>query len=458
MTSEWLFDRLQEFEQTPALIWLGASYTYGHLLEACRNWQQLLQEKEIRPGEVVALCGDFSKGTVALFLALLANQNTIVPQMAEGLAERQSALETACVSAIFEFDQADGWHLSRRTPAGSHPLLQKLSQQGEAGLILFSSGSTGDPKAALHSLPRMLNKFSQKRFSGYRTLTFLRLEHIGGINVFLSALCNGGTLIPIRERSAEATCRAIAEHQVALLPTTPTFLNMLLISRAYERYDLSSLKIITHGSEPMPPATIRALQTALPHVHLKQAYGLTELGVLSTHSHKNDSQWLKIGGEQVEMKVVDDTLWIRTDFAMQGYLNFPSPFDDEGWFNTGDTVVVQDGYMRILGRASEIINVGGEKVFPAEVEDVILQMENIREVAVHGMGNPVMGNLVVARVELIQPEDADDLEDRVRAYCRTRLASYKIPAVVQIAAGTVYGGRFKKMRGNSPLAAHSSQD
>ncbi|MEM7538554.1 MAG: long-chain fatty acid--CoA ligase [Chloroflexota bacterium] len=450
MNLDWFFNRLKEFESQPAIIWRGESHSYLQLLARIQRWQSILLAEGVQPGEVVALCGDFSFGTITLFLALMANRNSIVPQMSSAIAEREKNLEIAGVHAVFEFGEADEWVFSRRDAVGDHPLLQKLRQREEAGLVLFSSGSTGNPKAALHSLPKMLHKFSEKRLRGYRTLTFLMLDHIGGINVLLSALCNGGTVITIAERSAEAICQAVEQYQVELLPTTPTFMNMLLMARAEDRYDISSLKLLTHGSEPMPPATLNAFRERFPHVNLKQAYGLTELGVLSTRSDSNNSQWLKMGGGNVEMKVRDGTLWIRTDSAMQGYLNFPSPFDAEGWFNTGDAVEVKDGYMRILGRTSEIINVGGEKVFPAEIEDVIQQMDNIKAVVVKGKSNPIMGTMVIAQVELFHPEDRDDLEDQVRTHCRTHLAPYKIPAVVQIVSGTLHGQRFKKMRGTHP--------
>src|SRR6266478_1754084 len=102
--------------------------------------------------------------------------------------------------------------------------------------------------------------------------------------------------------------------------------------------------------------------------------------------------------------------WSTTSFgfgsksAMLGYLNWPSPFDAEGWFNTGDSVEVDGEWLRILGRKSEIINVGGEKVYPAEVESVLHELDNIRDVAVIGRANPISGQVVLARVVLGDPE------------------------------------------------------
>ena len=132
---------------------------------------------------------------------------------------------------------------------------------------------------------------------------------------------------------------------------------------------------------------------------------------------------------------------------MLGYLNASAPIDEDGWYNTGDVVEpMEDGYFRILGRESEIINVAGGKVFPAEIENVILKMNNIKDVTVQGHSNPVTGSVVVATVELEEPEDADHLERRVRDFCEQRLQPFMIPALVEISSRKLYGERFKKTR------------
>jgi acyl-CoA synthetase (AMP-forming)/AMP-acid ligase II len=188
------------------------------------------------------------------------------------------------------------------------------------------------------------------------------------------------------------------------------------------------------------------LHQALPKVTLKQTYGLSELGILQTKSKDSASLLVKVGGEGYETKVVDNILWIRARSAMLGYLNAPSPFDAEGWFNTGDLVEVEGEYLRILGRKSEIINVGGEKVYPAEVESVLLEMDNVRDAVVSGKLNPVTGNVVVAKLLLDRPEDPVQLRRRVREFCKGRLAPYKIPAFVELVDDRLHNDRFKKAR------------
>jgi acyl-CoA synthetase (AMP-forming)/AMP-acid ligase II len=269
---------------------------------------------------------------------------------------------------------------------------------------------------------------------------------MGGVNTLLSILCNGGTAVTVGERSTETVCRAVQDHRVDLLPATPTFLNMLLISEAHRRFDLTSIEFISYGTEPMPAATLTALREVFPGVKFRQLYGLTELGILPTRTHADDALKVRLGGEGCEVKVVDGILRIRTETAMLGYLNAPSPFDEEGWFNTGDAVVQEGDYLRVLGRESELINVGGEKVFPAEVENAILQVENVRDAVVWGKSNPITGSIVAARVRLRQPEPAADVERRIRAHCRAHLAHFKIPAVVEVVEEELHGERFKRIR------------
>ena len=220
----------------------------------------------------------------------------------------------------------------------------------------------------------------------------------------------------------------------------------MLLSEACGRHDLSSLTLITYGTEVMPPTTLRRLHDLLPQVTISQTYGLSELGILRSKSKGSDSLFVKIGGEGFETKIVDNTLWIRAKSAMLGYLNAPGPFDAEGWMNTGDEVEVDGEYIRFLGRRSEVINVGGEKVYPAEIEDVLMEMPNVRDVTVHGQRNPLTGQMVVARVQLTSPEPLIEFRNRVREFCRGRLAKYKIPAKIELVSGDQHSERFKRTR------------
>ena len=445
MMTDWLLARFAEAADAPAIVRHDEITTYRRLLERTAEFAAELEERGVARGSVVALESDYSPDACACLLALIGRQNVVVPLTSDTRADRDRLFDIARVRHAVRLLPGGAREHAQPASTGDHPLLARLARVPEAGLVLFTSGSTGEPKAALHSFPRLLEKYRVRRPSR-RTLTFLLLDHIGGINTLFHVLSNGGTIVTVPERSPDAICAAIARHRVQLLPTTPTFLNLLLLSEAVGRHDLSSLSQITYGTEPMPASTLERLHAVLPHVRLSQTYGLSELGILRARSSASDSLWVELGGEGVETQVRDGILWIRSSSAMLGYLNAPSPFDAEGWFNTQDEVETDGSAFRIRGRRSEIINVGGEKVYPAEVESVLLELSNVRDVAVRGLPNPITGQIVVARVNLAEPESLDSLRRRVREHCRARLSAFKIPARVEIAEEDQFSPRFKKTR------------
>lgn len=441
----WLFDRFMTEPAQNFMFWRDQPFSYGWLLGRVQHWRTRLEAAAIMPGAVVALEGDYSPEVVALLLALIERGAILVPLTASVEAHKEEFKQIAEAQVVISFDDGENGAISRREIAVTNDLTRSLIACGDPGLVLFSSGSTGKSKAALHNFMALLEKFKVRRHATV-TLTFLLLDHIGGINTLLYVLSNLGTVVAVQNRDPDHVCQSIARYRVEVLPTSPTFLNLLLISEAYRRYDLSSLTRVTYGTEPMPERTLQRIHEILPSVELLQTYGLSEIGIMRSKSRSSDSLWVKVGGEDFESQIKDGILWIRARSAMLGYLNAPSPFDAEGWFNTGDAVEVDGDYIKILGRKSELINVGGSKVYPAEVESVLLQLPNVRDVAVVGEPNPITGQVVAARFNLFEAEDAAQFRKRMRTFCQDRLAAYKIPAKVQIVESEQYSQRFKKMR------------
>ena len=450
----WFFRRLSEFGHREAIVYRDKALTYAQLGARIEEWHGILDNKGLPGGSVVALRGDYSPGICALFLAVALRRGVVV-----GLPlheDTQRHLEAVHAEGFFDFATSDDWSHTALSPGPPPSILKRLRDRAAAGLVVFTSGTTGHGKAALFDFDVLIDRYRTAR-SALRTLVFLLLDHLGGIHTMLHTLAHGGTLVIGEERRVEDVARAIERHRVELLPTTPTFLRMLLMSRVQERYDLASLRLITYGTEPMPSSTLQALRHAFAGVGLKQTYGLTELGVLPTRSRASDSLWLELGGIGCDVRVVDGVLWIRSDTAMLGYLNAPSPFDEDGWYNTHDAVEVDGPYVRILGRTNESINVGGQKVYPSEVESTLLELDNVCDATVRGEANPVTGQVVVARVTLAQAEDQESLERRVRRFCRSRLAAYKVPVAVEIVEGDHHSQRFKKVReGATGIAGRGS--
>jgi long-chain acyl-CoA synthetase len=445
MIAPWFFERLLKWGDDTALVWKNLETSYAKLLQLSEHWSAEFEARKVAPGDVVALEGSFSPNACAALVALVRLGAISVPLTPLMRSQREKFLDIAEARLTVEFDEADDatFHVHERVV--SNPLTLKLIQRGNPGLVIFSSGSTGAPKAILHDFAAILEKFVKIR-QKKTTLTFLLFDHIGGVDTLFNTLASGGTVVTVVTRDPDTVCKAIAQHRVHTLPTSPTFLNLLLMSGAVAHHDLSSLQVIAYGTEPMPESTLERLHEALPQAALVQTYGMSELGVLRSRSKDSQSLWLKFTGEGFETKVVDGLLWVRAKTAMMGYLNAPDLFDADGWLNTQDAVEVDGEYLRILGRASDLINVGGQKVYPAEVENLLLELENVQDVAVFGKAHPMMGQIVAARFNLKSPEAPDLFKRRMMAFCRGRLANYQVPRLIEFSDAEQFGARFKKMR------------
>jgi long-chain acyl-CoA synthetase len=445
MPVAFLKDRFWQYGDAPAVASPAGDATYAELLRAWDFWFEQLDAHAIGAGTVVGLEGEFSPNAIALFLALVERRAVVVPQTAATRAGRGRKDEIAQVEAYAYVDRDDGVRFETTGRTAAHPLYDELRRRNAPGLVLFSSGTSGEPKGAVHDFTFLLEKFHTQR-PGATTLTFLLFDHWGGLNTMLHALSNGAAIVSGSDRSPEGVCELIARHRVELLPATPTFLNLLLLSGAYREHDMSSLRTVTYGAEPMPESTLRRLRDAFPTVKLQQTYGLIEVGVLRSRSREDGSLWVKLGGEGYEMRVVDGILQIRTRSTILGYLNAPTPITTDGWFITGDAVEQDGEWLRILGRKSELINVGGEKVYPAEVESVIQSMDSVEEATVYGEQNPLVGQIVCAKVRAREPVDAAAFAEEVKRYCSMHLERFKVPVKVQLVDEAQFGERFKKVR------------
>lgn len=453
--ADFLLERFRETPDQTAFIHEDQSYTYAWVLSRIGEYENFLSEKGIGRGDIVIAVADYSPEFFCFMLAGMRQGILLGPLTNESIVEREVVFEISeCQFFVLFAKEISAIEVTRRDAEVRNSLTLALIASGEPGLILFSSGSTGKPKGILHSFARVLEKFRTKR-DRIVAITFLMLDHFGGINTLLHILSNLGTVVTVKTRTVDAICEAIEKYKVEVLPTTPSFLNILARTEAHRKYDLSSLKVISYGTEVMPEPTLERLKKLFPNVKLQQTYGLSELGVLRSKSRDDGSLWVKIGGGGFQTKVVDGILWIKSEYAMLGYLNAPHPFDAEGWFNTQDRVEVDGDCFRILGRATDLINIGGQKVYPSEVEDVIIELDNIEDVSVVGEKGGLLNQMVVAHVVTRTPEDVDSLKKRIRKACAAVLSPYKVPTKVVIATGALYSSRHKKLRSAAALSGSS---
>ncbi len=442
MFKQWLIQSSQDV----AIIYQDQPYSYAWLNERVQHWHQLFKINHIVAGTVVTLVADYSPEAIACFIALL-ELKALVALVSERTADQ---LNTFCQLAQTQYvimvdPQQSVEIIKHQEQKPEHPLLNRLISGQEAGLIIFSSGSTGRPKAIVHSADLLLQKLKEEASpKSWRVISFLLFDHIGGFNALFHHLFSGNCIVIPETRTPFDVSRAIAMHAVSVLITSPTFLNLFLISEAYRQFDLSSLKIINYSTEPMPEAILNRLLGVFPDIRFRQSYGSTETSVLKTRQKSADSLFLKILDAQT--RIVDGMLEIKNETTMLGYLNAESPFTADGWYKTGDRAVVEGEYIRILGRGSELINVGGEKVYPQEIESLISEMEGVSDAVISGEKNPIMGNIIKLTVHLNTEESEADFKKRLWVFCKGRLASYKVPRKVVLSQAPLHNQRFKKIR------------
>ncbi|MGP1470668.1 MAG: ANL family adenylate-forming protein [Schwartzia sp. (in: firmicutes)] len=444
MYADFFRERFEAHADQEAIVWNDRSYLYSDLLAYWQSDKEKL-EKLIQRPMVVALEGDFSPHAATILLCLIDLHCIIVPLTKRAGSHRETCEELAEAEAVIRIGDEDTFLFFKTGQQAVHPLLVGLKRKNHPGLVFFSSGSTGERKAVVHDAVPLLAKFHMVR-KAMRMITFLLFDHMGGLNTLLYILSNAGCMVALSSRQPDVVCAMIEKYRVEALPTSPTFLNLLLLSGAHEKYSLESLKIVTYGTEMMPESTLQRFHALFPHITLLQTYGLSEIGVVRSKSKASDSLWVKIGGEDFQTRVVEGQLEIKAKSAMLGYLNAKSPFTIDGWLRTGDLVEEDGDYIRFLGRASEVINVGGQKVYPAQVESVLQMMPGVEEAVVSGEANVLTGQIVKARVKLRHDEPAVMFKKRLKIFCQGKLENYQIPQKVVVVRESLHSERFKKMR------------
>lgn len=443
----WMLEHIASLGDKNAIVYDYKEYTYAQLHEQIMAYAKQIEGK-IAPGAVVALVSDYNFYSISLFFALYENKNIIVPITTKIATEIDDRIRVA--NCDWRINLHDGEiEIEVCTKEGAaHALLVQLQQQGKAGLILFSSGTTGAPKAMIHNLDNLVDSYQGKRGKNMTFLIFLMFDHIGGLNTLLNCIAMGVTMVFPTKRDADHVCSLIEKYQVNVLPTSPTFLNLILIGESHTKYDMSSLRMITYGTEPMPESLLVKLKNVFTRVKFLQTFGTSETGISQTASKSSDSTYLKIDDPKTEIKIVDGELWIRSKTQIMGYLNASMErFTEDGWFKTGDLVEeAEDGYIKIIGRNKELINVGGEKVLPSEVESVLFQMPDLIDCMVYGEQNPITGMMVVAKVLFRVPMKPSETKKAVTLFCQDKLDRYKIPAKVIQMTESEYTDRFKKKR------------
>lgn len=441
----WIFNNFKKFENKISIIYKNQTYTYLQLLLQIQKIEKNILP-QIKKNEVVAIIGDYSFESIALLFVLYKNRNIIVPITSVAKSEIKEKIEESYCDKVVKIVDEKYFIENVVIYKEKHEIIKTLQEKNSSGLILFSSGSTGKPKAMVHNFDNLINSYKDKKEKSLNMIIFLMFDHIGGLNTLLNILSTGSSMIIPENRNPDDICKLIQDYKITVLPSSPTFLNLILMSNSHNKYNLSSLKMITYGTETMPDSLLNRLKDIFPKVKFLQTFGTSETGIANTKSKASNSTFMKIEDLDLEYKIVENELWLKSKTQILGYLNSSmDSFTKDGWFKTGDLVeTLDDDYLKIIGRNKEVINVGGQKVLPSEVESIILSMKEIDDCMVYGEKNIITGETVVC--DVVCKNEIQNIKVLIRKFCKDKLDNYKIPTKVNIVDKTNFTHRFKKIR------------
>ena len=419
-----------KLNQGISIIDENGSYSYKYLFDQTVRFKASLKNK-FKSNDRVIIYSDYSFHSIALLIALSEYAINIIPLVKTTDSEYSDKVLAVDPNYILSFDQKNNLIIDtiEQQSSSEESSYDTITFKGHTGIVLFSSGTTGKPKVMIQDLTELIKSISRPRRQ--KSLIFILLlmfDHIGGLNTLLNCLISGAPFVVPKNRNPSTIIALIQRHEVNVLPTTPTFLNLMLMDESFSSSHLESLKLITYGTERMSEYLLLKLKKLLPKVKLLQTFGTSETGILKTQSKSSSSLYFKIIDDEKEYKIVDDELYIRSKTSVNGYLNHNNDsFKSEGWYATGDLVDEDnEGYIKIIGRKNKLINVGGLKVFPKEIEDVLNSVEGVDDSTVFGESNNLIGNIVCAKV-YSNLEDTKALKAKLKLHCRKTLDKYKMP-------------------------------
>ncbi len=300
-------------------------------------------------------------------------------------------------------------------------LLEKIILSKSA-ITIFTSGTTGQPKKIIHSIAT-LSKAVRKSDANIGQIWGFAYNptHIAGLQVFFQALLNQNTLVNIFNSSRREVYEAIEKYAITNLSATPTFYRLLM---PYEK-EFITLKRVTFGGEKSDEKLHQNIIKIFPNAKINNIYASTEAGSLLV----SKGEFFKIPFEfRDKFKIVNQELLIYKSLLGQS----EDLLLEDGYYKTGDMIEFVDETMiffRFIGRKNELINVGGYKVNPSEVEQAIFNMQEVQQVMVYGKPNSVLGNILCAEIKLNEGNILD--ESKIRFYLSEKLQDFKIPRRIQ---------------------------
>jgi acyl-coenzyme A synthetase/AMP-(fatty) acid ligase len=374
----------------------------------------------------------------------------------------ESVIEQAEIEAIIcdEQTQEFGAHLPHLCCS---PLAQSCGDISVPSLptewVMPTSGTSGAPKLVAHSLQGLLGAITNAPYRERPIVwaTFYDIRRYGGLQILLRAISGASTLVlsdpeePLSDYLSR--CRAAG---VTHMSGTPSHWRRLLMT---PHANILGLEYVRLSGEIADQAVLNSLRETCPRSQIGHAFASTEAGVAFEVSDGLEGFPASfVGGGEVEMRVEEGSLRIRSARTATRYVgrNDTRLHDENGFVDTGDLVELRAGRYYFKGRREGVINIGGLKVHPEEIENVINLHSDVRMSFVTARHNPIVGNIVTARVVLKSDGGETDLPARhialrneILATCRERLESYKVPAIIDFTDSLDVGASGKLARNDA---------
>lgn len=470
-----LSDSVQRSPDKDAIVYGDQRMTYSELWNKSCGLAHYLVDNGLKTGDRVALLIENSPEYVASYYAILMAggvvvglntaakardlSNWIVHSESSWLVANQHHAELDQIqeslsikSLLIEDDPSSVWHGIDKKDVPPKSCMD-FKPESQLATLIYTSGTTGQPKGVMLSHRNLLTNIESilsylNIKESDSVLNVLPFYYSYGNSVMHTHLVAGATVY--LENSMLYPQRVLSlmeENRVTGFSGVPSTFNLLLSRTKLSEFDLSSLRYLTQAGGAMAPANIERVKKELPDVDFFVMYGQTEasarLSYLPPSQLENKSGSIGIAIPGVELKVMDENLksvapnvtgeiYARGDNVMLGYWKDPEASHkvlQNGWLKTGDLAYMDDdGYLYIVGRSSEMIKSGAHRISPKDIEEAILELEGIEEVAVIGVEDELLGQVIKAVIVVSPGYNIDRM--LVMRHCKASLANYKLPKYV----------------------------
>lgn len=417
-------DALARFPYRPFLLSSSEELTYSQIFQRCRSLSAYF--RGLKGAMLACHMADSVELVIIMLAAGMSGKTLLVLNRDFTCQQLPDLLQRYDVDVLFvdvtpsvklPCVVLDSAALQGKTSSGL------TDEFGNGEIHILTSGTTGQPKCARYTWSDLFAQVSDRPAKATeRWLLAYRLNHFAGLQMLVHVLCNGSSLVLVESSSVAQALQAIKNFSVTHVSSTPTFWRYALATLPTTGHGLR-LEQITLGSEPVSAALLEQLSKIFPDARIVHIYASTEAGSCVSVSDMRAGLPAKIlnpnAGAAVEFRVVENELYIRSAHGMIGYAGAGeiADRDGEGWLATGDMVSIEGDRILFTGRRSETINVGGVKVHPLEVENLITALPGVKIARVYGKQNPVAGQIVAVDLVTMEGYSEQEVEDAIHETC-----------------------------------------